>query len=498
MKRKALYTNILMSILLQILALINGLVIPRIILSNFGSDVNGLVSSISQFLNYITLLEGGIGAVVMSALYRPLAEKDSNKVSAVLKSSQHFFGTIAKIFLIYSFVLAMLGPIFIWRGYDWKYTASLVMVLAANAFIQYYFSISYKLLLNSDQKNYLVSIVQMVFICINLFLAIIVTKFYPEIHILKIANAVAYCVQPIIFNYYVKRHYEIDKSVDEDREAIKQRWDGFGQNIAYVVHMNTDMVILTLFSNLSNVSIYAVYNLVVVALKNFVVAMSSAMLPSVANVYVRDNVKDSNRAFDYYELCIGFVTTVLYSCGSILVVKFVLIYTAGINDANYNQPLFGVLIMAATALGCIRDPYINIANAAGHFKKIAKFAYIEALINICLSIILVAKYGLIGVAIGTLVATVFRYFSQLYYLKKNVLFRSMRKGLKSLGCYIFVFVSSYYLVDTFFEFSTKSYLSWLGFAVITFCSVCLITALVILVFYHKEFAVIIKRRRNDT
>ena len=70
--KKAIY-NIITSIILQLIMIVYGFVVPKIIINNFGSDVNGLVSSITQFLAYITLLESGFGPVVKSALYKPIA-----------------------------------------------------------------------------------------------------------------------------------------------------------------------------------------------------------------------------------------------------------------------------------------------------------------------------------------------------------------------------------------------------------------------------------------
>lgn len=72
------------------MTLISGLIVPRLILSTFGSEANGLVSSLTQFLNYISLVEGGIGSVVLTALYSPLAKKDNSKLSGVLKAAENF------------------------------------------------------------------------------------------------------------------------------------------------------------------------------------------------------------------------------------------------------------------------------------------------------------------------------------------------------------------------------------------------------------------------
>lgn len=54
--------NIAFSILLQIVTFFRGLILPHIIIPAYGSDINGLISSITQFLAYISLLEAGVGA----------------------------------------------------------------------------------------------------------------------------------------------------------------------------------------------------------------------------------------------------------------------------------------------------------------------------------------------------------------------------------------------------------------------------------------------------
>lgn len=65
--------NVITSIFYQLVTVAYGLIVPRLVLSSFGSEVNGLTSSLSQFLNYINLLEGGLSGVIMAALYKPLA-----------------------------------------------------------------------------------------------------------------------------------------------------------------------------------------------------------------------------------------------------------------------------------------------------------------------------------------------------------------------------------------------------------------------------------------
>ena len=71
--------------------MIYGLIIPILIIKYYGSNTNGLVSSITQFLSYIVLLEFGIGPVVKNALFKPLVEKNKKNIEDVLATAKHFF-----------------------------------------------------------------------------------------------------------------------------------------------------------------------------------------------------------------------------------------------------------------------------------------------------------------------------------------------------------------------------------------------------------------------
>ena len=73
MRSKKALKNIITSLIQQVTVLLCGLIVPRAIIGTFGSNVNGLTSSITQFLSYITLLEAGIGPVIKAALYKPIA-----------------------------------------------------------------------------------------------------------------------------------------------------------------------------------------------------------------------------------------------------------------------------------------------------------------------------------------------------------------------------------------------------------------------------------------
>ena len=98
MKNKATLLNMISGLVLQFFTLVSGFILPKIILTCFGSEVNGLVSSLNQFLSYITLVEGGITGVIIANLYKPIVEQDNNKISSVLVTADRFYKKIGAPF----------------------------------------------------------------------------------------------------------------------------------------------------------------------------------------------------------------------------------------------------------------------------------------------------------------------------------------------------------------------------------------------------------------
>ncbi len=493
MEKKVIIRNVAVSLLLQFLTIISGFVVPKIIITTFGSDVNGLVSSITQFLSYITLLEGGLSSVVTASLYKPLQEKDHQKISGIINATERFFKQLSLIYVIYVIGVAFVYPLFVKTKFSYGYVFALVCVLGIGLFIQYFFSLTYRLLLNADRKVYIVSAAQALFVLANMVLSVVLVKVFHDVLVLKLICASVFVLQPIIYRLYVKKHFSLDKSVTPDNQALKQRWDGFGQNIAYFIHNNTDIVVITLFSSLAMVSVYSVHLMIVNALKSVFIAITSAITPSLGKVIAQGDVEKSNKAFDLYEFTVTALATLMFTCGIVLITPFISVYTADIGDANYFQPLFAMLLMIAEMMYCFRDPYITVSYIAGHFRQTAKFAYIEATTNIVLSLILVGRFGLVGVAIGTLTAMAIRMFAQVWYVKKNILYRPLRIFGKKFVVFSLFSAATVWLLRLLVPLTMDSYLAWIGYAAVVCIPALIAIILVSAWFFMPQLKQLLRR-----
>lgn len=420
MKNRVTLNNIISGLILQIFTVISGFIIPKIILIYFGSSVNGLVSSINQFLSYITLVEGGVTGVISANMYRPLVNKDYAHLSSIVVTAKKFFNKVGLIFVGYSIVLALMYPLFSDTGFDYSYVFTLVLVLSISLSVQYMFSLTLKTLLIADKRAYIVNYTQILICISNLVLVYISVLIYPSIHVLKLITGGLYVVQPFIFGRYVGKYYDINWKSQSDNNLIGERWNGFAINIAAFVHNCTDVSLLTLFSTLKMVSIYSVYSLVTNGLKQLINAVTSGIDSTLGQAYAIGDERKLNERMDLYEYIIFMLVGLSFTMAGLLITPFVMIYTKGVTDADYYQPLFGVMIVISEAIYLLKYPHLNLAYAANKFKEITVPAYVEAIINIVISLILIQKYGLIGVSIGTTAAMTYRMVFHVYYTSKLV------------------------------------------------------------------------------
>jgi len=427
MRTKKLMINTIFSLLEDVVAIICAFILPRLILSYFGSKYNGLITSITQFLACAILLRSGIGGATRAALYKPLADKDYNKINSIVKATDLFMKKIAIILLVLIIIFSLGYATFFSGEFEWGFTFTLFIIIGISTFAESFFGITYLIILQADQRLWISSLIKSISYILNILLATFLITNNCGIHIVKFGSAVAFVLYPLVLNFYVKRKYKIKlKGVKPDNSAISQRWDAFWHQTAIFVNTNTDVIILTFFSNMIEVSVYSIYNLVVTGLRRFITAFTNGVEGSFGDMIAKKEKKSLLEALSIIELVVYSASIVLYTTAMLLIIQFITIYTHGITDANYFRPIFAYILLFAGFIRAARLPYYFIIQAAGHFRQTKKYAIIEVVINVGLSIILVIKFGLIGVAIGTLISALYKTIMYAIYISKNIINRNLR------------------------------------------------------------------------
>lgn len=493
MKKYNLAKNTISATISQLVTMICGLILPRLILYYYGSSANGLVNSISQFLSVIAFLELGVGAVTQTALYKPLVNGDIKKQSQIYVSAKRFFSKLAKILVIYVGVLIFIFPVMGTAKFNFVYTSTLIIAMGVSSFLQYYFGIVNSLFLSADQKSYIQYNLQIITLIINTIFSVILMIQGASLQVVKLSTAIIYCVRPLYLSLYVKSKYPLNTKIELHGEPIKQKWNGIAQHVAAIVLDGTDIIVLTVFDSLKDVSIYSVYYLVISAIKQMFNTVTSGIQSILGDLYFRGDREKMVNFFFTIEWGIHNATIFVMGCVSQLIVPFVMVYTNGVRDANYNQPLFGYIITIAYAVYCFRLPYHMMIRASGRYKETQNNYIYSAIVNVIISIMLVNYFGLIGVAIGTCIAMTYQFLWLALYVFRDIISTSKKYFVKLILVDIINVTLGVFLSNIINDVAVNSWKSWIVSGVVTSLIWGILILVVNIIFYKKYIVGIYKR-----
>lgn len=478
----------------QFVTAVCGLIVPRLLLSAYGSEAYGATTSIAQFLGYIMLLEGGIGGVAKAALYKPIAQNDVLQMSRIVSEVRRYFRIIAYVFTGYVLLLTVFfKSISHIESLDWLTSFLLVGAISISSFAEYFLGIANAVFLQANQKTYITNAVSYITTAMNALATLLLVRMGASLIVVKLASSCVFAAKPVILQWYVKKNYKL-QSLKVHETVLKDKWEGLGQQLASFLHANTDVVVLTIFADLKYVAVYAVYNMIVTQIQKITSAFATGMEALFGDMYARNEKAQLDKTFGMYDTMISMTSVTLFSVTAVMITPFVLLYSEGIHDANYDVPLFGFLLTVAAFFTAVSAVYPAMAIAAGHFRQTRVGAYGEAVVNVVVSLLLVSRYNLLGVAIGTVAATAFRAVFYAYYLSKEILHRRLFRWVKretvNIGTFCAVFISGRFVLS---QFTLGSYVEWIFAACIVTVIAMLLSVSANFIWYRQECLMLYRR-----
>lgn len=470
--KKFLY-NSFSSVMLQLFTLVSGFILPKVILQSYGSEINGLVTSITQFISYFNLVEAGLASAAIYALYKPLSKNNHKKINAILSVAKRFYTTSGYIFLALVLGLAIIFPAF-GKVSDLNYLdiAVLVVVLGLSGVLEFFAMSKYRVLLTADQKTYILSIGSILSITISTVITYVLAKFGVNITIVKFIALASVLVRAIYLHIYVKRKYNyVNYDEKPDFKALNKRWDALYLQILGSVQIGIPIILATILTDYNVVSIYSIYYMVIGGINSILNVFVNGLSASFGDIIARDEqdkLKKTSQEFEYvYYVILVFVYLVSYK----MIMPFISIYTSGITDINYYYPIIGLLFILNGFLYNLKTPQGMLVISAGMYKETKKQTTLQALILVVFGFVfgLIGSkisyiYGLGGIMIGSILSNVYRSIDLLFFIPKYVTKLKFTKTLIRWGkmfLQIIIVISIYIIIDV----SCNNYISWVKEAI---------------------------------
>ena len=432
MKLKRSMYNIGFGLGSQIIILILGFIIPRMFLKEYGSDVNGLFSSISQIFTYVALMEAGIGAATVQALYKPVTKNDREEMSGILSATNKYYKKVSFNYIACVTLLSLFYPALVKSDISNAVIGIIIFIHGLAGAINFYFLGTITQLLIAEGKNYIKSGINLcIFILISIAKIILILNSADIVYI-QISFFIISILQVLVYLIYFKHNYGwIDFDAKADYEALKQKTSFLIHQVSLLIFSSTDVIVLSVFCGLKTASVYAIYYLVINAVNTIIGVVHNSVVFVLGHTYHEDMKKYMKLHDTYDNYYIAFTFAMISVC-YILFSPFIGLYTSGIDDIKYLDEYLPVLFCLIQLLTGTRMVSNNLIRIAGHMKKTVPRTIIESAINLSASLILVNHIGIYGVLIGTILALVYRTNDIIIYSNKRILKRSPIKTYKTI------------------------------------------------------------------
>lgn len=484
MRTRLAAKNTTASLLLQIVLAISGVLVPRFFTIQYGSAVNGLASSITQFISYMGLVEAGVSAAGTVALYAPLTQNKTEDVSAIVSTARGFYLRSGLLFVLLCAGLVLVYPSVVQQEIqDTAFVRMLIVILSVTGIVDYFYLGKFRILLLADQRGYVISVIQMIGTVITTALSIGLILVNASALLVKGSAALVYLLRSLAVGQYVRVHYpHISFHASPRPSVFSQRWAALLHQVIGMVVNNSAVVFMTLFlrtNALAEVSVYSVYSMVGLTLSGLMNAVFNGIGSGFGQVIAQKEEKVLRESFSTYEFLFFFLIFSFFCCMFVLLHPFVYLYSVNFADAAaYPRWELVALFTLAGLLQCIRLPGLTLICAAGHYKQTQSRAVLEAAINLVISAALIRPMGISGVMIGLCASYLYRTTDVILYSRKYILHGSLRVTGRRLGLNGIVFAALALIGLTCIPQRICSWVQWFGYAAAFGCSSCAVFGIV--------------------
>ena len=432
-RKKKGIKNIIYGLLGQALSIGFAVILPRLIILQYGSETNGMVGSITQIFAYVALLEAGVGGATLQALYKPIADSDGKKISAIMSATNVFYRKTGIIYFLAVVALAVFYPLIISSELPYLTIFGTVIFNGLGGVVNYLFQGKYRILLQAEGKNYILTNAATFVNIFSNFVKIGMLWLNASIVVLQLSFFIINILQTAFYIIYIKKHYSwLKTNAEPDFDAISKKNSVMVHQVSSLIFGNTDSIVLSLFNGLKSVSVYTTISGLITHINSIINTFSNGLVFALGQSFQKDK-KQFEKYYNMYEVFYYSLSTFCLIMIFVFLNPFLKLYTAGITDIEYVDAYLPILFVAVYMLSWFRVPSVQVIyNCAGHYRETIKQSIIESVLNITVSVISVIWLGLYGVLIGTIVALLYRTNEMVVYCSKKILSRSVWISYKRL------------------------------------------------------------------
>lgn len=372
------------------------------------SGVNGVYTDV---LSVLSLTELWIGTALNYSLYKPVAERDIEKIKSYMRFYKKAYLTIAGVIAILGIAISPFLKFILKNpgNLTLKELTLYYYLFLFNTVISYFVTYKYSLV-NAEQKNYIQTNITTLTKLATATVQISVLLLFRNFLFYLLAQFVVELLQKIFVTAYLNRLYpylrdkDVRKLTAQETQVVATKTKALiCHKVGDVARLQTDKIIISSFVSVDTAAVVDNYVYIITYVGNFVNIIFDSVISGFGNVVATESKERQYLLFKVYR----FFACWLFGFGAVGFFHLLTPFIGGVwlHDAGWTLPRVTVaLLVTDFYLKGGRTVLLNFKIASGLFEQDRFLPLVQGAVNLVVSVVLVMKIGVTGVYVGTLVS----------------------------------------------------------------------------------------------
>ncbi len=403
--------NIIFGYISNLVILLVNFIQKTVFIYVLGRTLSGVNGVYTDVLSVLSLTELGIGTALNYSLYKPVAERDIEKVKSYMRFYKKAYLTIAGVIAVLGLAISPFLK-FILKNPGNLTVRELTLyyyLFLFNTVISYFVTYKYSLV-NAEQKNYIQTNITTLTKLATATVQIAVLLLFRNFLFYLLAQSAVELLQKIFVTVYLNRMYpylrdkDVKKLTAQETQVVATKTKALiCHKVGDVARLQTDKIIISSFVSVDTAAVVDNYVYIITYVGNFVNIIFDSVIAGFGNVVATESKEKQYLLFKVYR----FFACWLFGFGAVgffhLLTPF--IGSVWLRDESWTLPGITVtLLVMDFYLKGGRTVLLNFKIASGLFEQDRFLPLIQGAVNLVVSVVLVMKIGVTGVYVGTLVS----------------------------------------------------------------------------------------------
>lgn len=425
----------------KIIILILTFISRKFFIQYIGVEYLGINGLFSNILTLLSMADLGLGTAMNVSLYKPIAENDYRKLSALLNYFRKLYIIIATGVMVIGLALMPFLKYIVNMDQDIPYLYVYYAVFVLKSAVSYLF-IYKSSIVRADQKAFQINKVEVYTNVVKVVLQLVVVMTLHSYLVYILLDVVTIVVQNFTVSHIADKNYPFIKfkeelSSEEKKDIFSDISSVFLYKIAWSLLNGTDNILMSMMIGTIYVGYYSNYYTITSNLELFIALLFTSLTASVGNLVATSTAENKYKTFKTMQMIGFWISGVVSVCLLFLMQDFIVLWL-GEEMLLDNITLVAIIINIFFSI-CMR-PVWTFREGTGMYRQIRYIMFVTAILNLVLSIILGKIIGLSGIIFATAIAKLTTYF----WYEPNILFKNFFN--KKVGSYYLDYVVNTILI----------------------------------------------------